>query len=242
MRVSLFVTCLVDVFYPEVGKSVVEILEENGVDVDFPMSQICCGQPAFNSGYQKQSRETAKQLIRSFAKSEYVVAPSGSCVSMIKHYYPKLFEDDPSWRREAEALAKKTFELTDFLVNVLKLTDLDTALQDSATYHHSCHMSRGIEVKEEPLQLLSLVEDLKLKELPYCQDCCGFGGTFAVKMNEISTAMADEKIKQIESTGANLVVGADMGCLMHLDGRMRRTGKSMRVMHIAEVLAKGGKS
>ena len=242
MKVSLFVTCLVDVFYPEVGKSVVDILEESGVDVDFPMSQTCCGQPAFNSGYQKQSRETAKQLIRSFARSEYVVAPSGSCVSMIKHYYPKLFEDDPGWRREAEALAKKTFELTDFLVNVLKMTDLGTALQDSAIYHHSCQMNRELGVKEEPLQLLSLVEGLKLEELSYCQDCCGFGGTFAVKMNEISTAMADEKIKQIESTGANLVVGADMGCLMHLSGRMRRTGKSMRVMHIAEVLAKGGKS
>jgi L-lactate dehydrogenase complex protein LldE len=241
VKVSLFITCLSDVFFPEVGKSVVEVLERYGVEVDFPMGQTCCGQPAYNSGYHKEAKEAAKHMIDQFAASRYVVAPSGSCVAMIRHYYPEMFKDDPIWKPKAEEFANKTYEFSQFLVHVLGVDDPKCEWAGTCTYHHSCHMRRGLGIKEEPLQLLSRVEGLDLKELPYAHDCCGFGGTFAAKMSDISEAMVDEKIKHIESTGANILVGSDMGCLMNIAGRLRRTGKKIEVMHVAEVLAKGGK-
>lgn len=239
MKVSLFITCLADVFFPHVGRSVVDIMERCGVELDFPLAQTCCGQPAFNSGYQKEAKDAARQMIKAFAHSEYVVTPSGSCASMVRHYYKELFENDREWYEKAASLAEKTYELTDFLVNVLGVTEFGSELNETATFHQSCHMSRGLGIKEEPLKLLSQVKGLNVTPLPYCQDCCGFGGTFAVKMSPISETMADEKIRHIESTGANLLIGADMGCLMNLEGRLRRNGKSVRVMHVAEVLAKG---
>lgn len=240
MKVSFFVTCLVDVFFPNVGKSVVEILGRYGVEVDFPAGQTCCGQPAYNSGYQREAKETARHMIRVFENSEYVMAPSGSCVSMVRHYYPELLKDDPAGYEAAKRLANKTYEFSEFMVNVLKVTDVGAQLSEpvTAAYHHSCHMSRGLGIKQEPTRLLSAVEGLDLKDLPYHQDCCGFGGTFAVKMGDISEAMADEKIKHLESAGTNLLIGSDMGCLMHLQGRLRRTGKQIEVRHVAEVLAK----
>ncbi|WP_126427805.1 (Fe-S)-binding protein [Brevibacillus marinus] len=239
MKVSLFITCLSDVFFPEVGKSVVEVLERLGVEVDFPEAQTCCGQPAYNSGYHREAKEAAKKLIEAFASSEYVVSPSGSCVSMIRHYYPKLFADDPAWQSRAEELVQKTYEFSEFLVRVLGVTELDARFPAQATYHQSCHMCRGLGVKEEPLQLLASVEGLNQTELPYAHDCCGFGGTFASKMSPISEAMVDEKIRHLEESGASLLIGSDMGCLMNIAGRLQRTGKSIRVMHVAEVLAKG---
>lgn len=239
MKVSLFVTCLSDLFFPEVGKSVVRILERSGVEVDFPLSQTCCGQPAYNSGYVKDARKAAKQTIQAFESSEYVVAPSGSCASMVRHYYPKMLRDDPAWSAKAEQLAGKTYEFTEFLVRVLETDDVGAEWNDTAAYHQSCHMSRGLGVRSEPLQLLSRVGGLSMKELPYCQDCCGFGGTFASKMSAISEAMVDEKIRHLESTGANTLIGSDMGCLMNIAGRLRRTGKNIQTMHVAEVLAKG---
>lgn len=238
MKVSLFITCLSDVFFPQVGKSVVDIMEHCGVEIDFPEGQTCCGQPAYNSGYQKEAKEAAKQMIKAFEHSEYIVGPSGSCASMVCHYYKEMFKDDPEWHEKAEKMADKTYELTDFLINILGVSNLGSELCESATYLQSCHMSRGLGIKEEPLKLLSQVKGLDLKELPYCQDCCGFGGTFAVKMSPISEMMVDEKIKHIESTGANLLIGADMGCLMNIGGRLRRIGKEIQVMHVAEVLAK----
>lgn len=241
MKVSLFITCLSDVFFPEVGKNVVEMLERYGVEVDFPKEQTCCGQPAYNSGYQKDAKEAAQHMIKQFEASEYVVGPSGSCVSMVRHYYPELFKDDPEWHRKSVALAKKTYEFSEFLVRVLGVTELASKLEGTCTYHHSCHMARGLGVKEEPTKLLSQVEGLELKELPYSEDCCGFGGTFATKMSDISQAMVDEKVRHIESTGANILIGSDMGCLMNIAGRMRRTGKEIQVMHVAEILAKGVK-
>lgn len=239
MKVSLFITCLADVFFPQVGKSVVDILEHCGVEVDFPEGQTCCGQPAYNSGYQKETREVAKQMIEAFAHSEYVVTPSGSCASMVRHYYPEMFQDEPEWRERAASLAAKTYELTEFLVRILGVTDVGAELCEKATFHQSCHMSRGLGIKDEPLALLSHVNGLTVKELPYCQDCCGFGGTFAAKMSPISESMVDDKIKHVEATGANLLIGADLGCLMNIGGRLRRVGKDIQVMHVAEVLAKG---
>ncbi|GEN36421.1 (Fe-S)-binding protein [Aneurinibacillus danicus] len=240
MRVSLFITCLSDVFFPNVGQSVVKVLERYGAQVDFPQAQTCCGQPAYNSGYHREAREAARHMIDVFADSNYVVAPSGSCVAMIRHYYPELLKEEPTWREKAEALAKKTYEFSEFLVQVLQVDRIDASLHASATYHHSCHMSRGLGIKEEPAALLEQVNGLEMEELPYCQDCCGFGGTFAAKMSTISEAMVDEKIKHIEETGANVLIGSDMGCLMNIGGRLRRTGKDVQVMHVAEVLAQGG--
>ncbi|MDT3425841.1 L-lactate dehydrogenase complex protein LldE [Paenibacillus forsythiae] len=239
MKVSLFITCLSDIFFPEVGKSVVSILERNGVEVDVPLAQTCCGQPAYNSGYVKDARKAAKQTIQAFQSSEYVVAPSGSCAAMVRHYYPDMFDGDPEWSAKAAQLADKTFEFTEFVVRVLGIDDVGAVCEDSAAYHQSCHMSRGLGVRSEPVQLLSRVEGLEMKELPYCQDCCGFGGTFAAKMSAISEAMVDEKIRHLESTGAKTLIGSDMGCLMNIAGRLRRTGKNIQTMHIAEVLAKG---
>jgi L-lactate dehydrogenase complex protein LldE len=239
MRVSLFITCLTDVFFPHVGQSVVEVLEKYGGRVDFPQAQTCCGQPAYNSGYHAEAREAAKHMITVFESSEYVVAPSGSCAAMIRHYYPELLRNEPEWQEKAEALANKTYEFSEFIIKVLQAKEVTAAFQGKATYHHSCHMSRGLGVKQEPLSLLSRVEGLQMEELPYCHDCCGFGGTFATKMSSISEAMVDEKIKHIEETGANVVIGSDMGCLMNIGGRLRRMGKEIDVMHVAEVLAKG---
>ncbi|MBP1935066.1 (Fe-S)-binding protein [Ammoniphilus resinae] len=240
MKVSLFITCLADVFYPKVGMNVVEVLRSYGVEVDFPQDQTCCGQPAFNSGYHKEARESARQLIKAFADSPMVVTPSGSCASMIRHYYPDLFKDEPEWKERAIELADKTYEFSEFLVHVLKVEDIEAKFPAHATYHHSCHMSRGLGLKGEPIKLLGQVEDLEMEDLPYCNDCCGFGGTFAAKMSDISEKMVDEKIKNIETTGADVLIGSDMGCLMNIGGRLRRLGKEVRVMHVAEVLAEGG--
>lgn len=240
MRVSLFITCLSDVFFPQVGQSVVEVLERLGVEVDFPAAQTCCGQPAYNSGYQKDAAKAARQMITAFRGSEYVVAPSGSCVTMIRREYPELLKGDPTWYQEAVELAAKTYEFSEFIVKVLGIEKLEGELPAHATYHHSCHMSRSLGVKEEPGKLLAGMKGLHMEELPYCQDCCGFGGTFSAKMSEISEAMVDEKVQHIEETGAELLIGSDMGCLMNIGGRLQRTGKSVKVMHVAEVLAKGG--
>ncbi|PFK43237.1 Fe-S oxidoreductase [Bacillus cereus] len=239
MKVSLFITCLSDMFFPQVGKSVVEIMEQCGVEVDFPEGQTCCGQPAYNSGYQKEAKAAAKQMIQAFEHSEYIVTPSGSCASMVHHYYKGLFKDDHKWYEKAVHLANRTYELTDFLMNVLGKSDLNSKLDRKAVFHQSCHMSRGLGIKDEPLELLSQVKGLNVKELRYCQDCCGFGGTFAVKMSSISETMVDEKIKYIEEAEADLLIGADMGCLMNIGGRLSRKNKEIQVLHIAEVLAKG---
>ncbi|AZU62679.1 (Fe-S)-binding protein [Neobacillus mesonae] len=242
MKVSLLITCLSDVFFPQVGKSVVDLMNRCGVEVDFPEGQTCCGQPAYNSGFQKDAKKAAKQMIKAFEHSEYVVTPSGSCASMVCHYYKDLFKEEPEWYKKAEELAGKTYELTDFLVNILHMTELDSKLSETATFHNSCHMSRGMGIRNEPLQLLSQVEGLELKELPYCQDCCGFGGTFAAKMSPISEKMLDEKIEHIASTGANVLIGADLGCLLNIQGRLRKNGSKIQVAHIAEVLARRERS
>jgi L-lactate dehydrogenase complex protein LldE len=241
MKVSLFITCLADVFYPKVGKSVVQVLREQGVTVDFPTKQTCCGQPAYNSGYHEEAKEAAKQQITVFEQSEIVVTPSGSCAAMIRHYYPELFTNDPEWSSKAKALADKTYEFSEFLVKVLKVENFTAQLSAKGTYHQSCHMSRGLGVKDEPIQILHQVDGLDITDLPNCEDCCGFGGTFAAKMSDISEKMVDDKIRHIESTGADVLIGSDLGCLMNIGGRLQRTAKPIKVMHVAEVLVKGGK-
>lgn len=235
MKVSLFITCLIDMFQGDVGKDTVELLEKLGCEVDFPEGQTCCGQPAYNSGYLKESKESMKHMIEVFKDSEYVVTPSGSCGSMFREY-PHIFKGDPEWEEKARALADKTYELTQFIVEVLKVDDVGAELPVKATYHKSCHMTRLLGVTEAPMKLLSNVKGLEYTELPYAYHCCGFGGTFAVKMPKVSEQMVDEKVKHIEETKAEVLVGGDCGCLMNIGGRIGRKGKPIKIMHIASVL------
>ncbi|MDP4085732.1 MAG: (Fe-S)-binding protein [Bacillota bacterium] len=235
MKVTLFATCLVDMFRSNVGKATVELLEHLGCEIDFPESQICCGQPAYNSGYVKDSKEAMKKMIDTFIDAEYVVSPSGSCTLML-HEYPEVFKGDPIWEPKAKILAEKTYELTQFIVEVLKIEDVGARFEGHVTYHTSCHMTRILGVKEPPIKLLKNVKGLTFTELPAKEWCCGFGGTFSVKMAQISEQMVDEKVFHIEETGADYLIGADEGCLMNIGGRIQREGKPIKVLHIAEVL------
>ncbi|GAX89527.1 (Fe-S)-binding protein [Effusibacillus lacus] len=239
MKASLFITCLADSFYPNVGESTVRLLDRLGVQVDFPEGQTCCGQPAFNSGYRDEAKEVAKTMIEAFEQSEYVVGPSGSCVGMIHEYYPLLFEGDRKWEDRALKFVKKSYELTQFIVNVVGKTYLGARLDKTVTYHPSCHAMRMMGIKHEPLELLKNVQGLQLVDLPFAEDCCGFGGTFAVKMHEVSAAMVAEKAQHVLETKAEILCGTDMGCLMNIGGRLRYEGAPVRVMHVAEVLWEG---
>lgn len=235
MKVTLFATCLVDMFQGNVGKASVELLERLGCEIDFPAGQVCCGQPAYNSGYVNDSKDAMKRMIETFEDAEYVVSPSGSCAYMFKEY-PHVFAGDAIWGPKAKALAEKTYELTEFIVDVLKIEDVGAKLDGTATYHTSCHMTRLLGVKEAPMKLLSNVKGLEFTELPGKHNCCGFGGTFSVKMAQISEQMVDEKVQCVEDTGADILIGADAGCLMNIGGRIDRKGRTVKVMHIAEVL------
>lgn len=239
MKVSLFATCLSDAFYPQVTEAMARLLARHGVRLQFPASQTCCGQPAFNSGYWEEAAGAARQLIAAFADSDFVIAPSGSCIGMIKHHYPSLFKDDPTGLAKAQELAEKSYEFSQFLVDVLGVTDIGARFPHRVTYHPSCHGARLLGVKDEPLELLSHVKELELIPLPFAEDCCGFGGIFALKMPEISAAMVTEKAGHVLETKAEVLVGLDMGCLMNIGGRMRHAGKPIRVMHLAELLYEG---
>lgn len=222
-------------FFPDVGISVVKVLEREGCVIDFPTSQTCCGQPAYNSGYHNEAKKAARNMISAFEHSEYIVGPSGSCVAMFAEY-EELFKDDKEWLLKAKSLRNRSYEFTQFLVDILGITNVGAVLDHTATYHKSCHMTRLLGVKEAPEKLLSEVNGLKYTKLPNCENCCGFGGTFSVKMSAISEQMVDEKIADIESTNSEILIGADSGCLMNIAGRVHRLGKPIKVMHIAEVL------
>ena len=237
MKASLFVTCLVDQFFPNVGESTVRVLRRFGVDVDCPSGQTCCGQPLFNTGYRKEARDLAERFINKFQDSEYVVAPSGSCVAMVRHHYPELFTDDPALTRESEALAARTYEFSEFVVKVLGCDDAGGRYQGRVTYHEACHLLRELEISEEPRRLLANVRDLELIELPTSQVCCGFGGTFSVKFPEISSAMLEDKIKDISGSQVDAVVANDVSCLMQLRGALKRQALPIQTMHLAELLA-----
>lgn len=239
MKVSLFVTCLGDVFYVNASKATVELLEHLGCEVDFPTVQTCCGQPAYNSGYEKEAKVVAKHMIKVFEKSKYVVCPSGSCAFMF-HVYADMFQDDPDWHDQAIQLKEKTYELTQFLTNVLNINDTQSTFYGKATYHTSCHMTRMLGVTESPFKLLANVKGLELVDLPNRHDCCGFGGTFSINMPTISEQMVDEKVCHITETQANILIGADNACLMNIGGRLERNGVPVKVMHIAEVLNSRG--
>ncbi|MER2000171.1 MAG: (Fe-S)-binding protein [Lysinibacillus sp.] len=235
MKVSLFATCIVDMFHSNIGKSTVQLLERLGCTVLFPENQTCCGQPAYNSGYKKKSIETMKNTIRALESEQYIVCPSGSCAYMIKEYV-HVFEHDDEWQKRAQNVANKTYELTQFIVDVLKVENVGAKLNGTATYHPSCHMTRLLKVQDAPLTLLRNVEGLEVIDLPLKENCCGFGGTFSVKMGKISEQMVDEKVASVQQTKAHYLVGADAGCLMNIGGRIQRQDIDVQTMHIAEIL------
>lgn len=238
MRVGLFVTCLVDLVRPEIGFSALKLLEDAGCVVEVPQAQTCCGQPAYNSGDRNGARALALNVLKAFEGFEYVVAPSGSCAATIKGDYVDMFRDEPDLLARFESLAARTYELTDFLASVCKLERLDTAFNARVTYHDSCSGLRYLGIKEQPRRLLSLVSGLELTEMDKCEQCCGFGGTFAVKYGEISAAIVGEKCGHVRASGADAVVLGDLGCMMNIEGRLRREGdEKTRVLHVAQVLA-----
>ncbi|ANE46271.1 Fe-S oxidoreductase [Paenibacillus swuensis] len=240
MKVSLFITCLSDAVYPRVGEAMVRLLARFGVSLQFPSVQTCCGQPAYNSGYWKEAKATAATIIEAFQDSDFVISPSGSCTGMI-HHYPKLFEHDPVMLAKARELQRKSYEFTQFMVQVLGVSDVGAVFPHKVTYHPSCHGSRLLGVTAEPLALLNQVKGMELIPLPFAEDCCGFGGTFAVKMSDISGAMVTEKTDHVLETEAEVLVGLDLACLMNIAGNLRYRNQPVRVMHLAELLYEGVK-
>lgn len=235
-RVALFVTCLADLFRPSVAMAAVELLERAGCRVEVPPGQTCCGQPAFNNGDLADARAIARRAVAALEGFDYVVAPSGSCAGMLRVHYPGLLAEDPAWAERAARVAARCWELTSFLVDVRGLDTVDAAFEGTVAYHDSCAGLRELGVREQPRRLLAAVPGLELRELAEGDVCCGFGGTFCVKYPDISTRMADDKLAQIEATGAGVLLGGDLGCLLNLAGRARRRGLALRVFHTAELL------
>lgn len=239
MRAALFITCFNDTMFPATGRAVVRLLERLGATVEFPREQTCCGQMHFNTGYRAEALGLVRRFVRTFADSEVIVSPSASCVGMVRDSYVTLAReaDDPGLAREAEAVAARTFELSELLVDRLQVTDVGASFPHVVTYHPTCHSLRALGVGERPLVLLRAVRGLELRELPGATECCGFGGTFAVKNADTSAAMATDKVRAILDTGAEVCVSADNSCLMHIGGTLARQRAGVRVMHLAEVLA-----
>ena len=230
------ITCLGDTFFPDVGVATVTLLRRLGIAVDFPQAQTCCGQPHFNSGFHDEARSLARHTIETFARSPRVVTPSGSCAAMVKLEYPELFHGDPVWHPRAVALAERTHELSDFLVNVLKTEDVGARFDGTATYHMACHL-RGLGLFTEPIRLIQKVRGLRFVPLERYDECCGFGGSFAVRYPQISGAMVQDKAAFIEKTAVDAVIATDAGCLMNIGGCLRRQGSRVRFLHLAELLA-----
>ena len=236
-RVALFVTCLVDLYRPNVGFSAIALLEEAGCQVEVPATQTCCGQPAYNTGDRATAKELARAVVDAFLPYDYCVVPSGSCGGMISHHYPALFADDPQYRGKAEALGAKTHELVAFLVDVRGMTQVAARHAGVVTYHDSCSGLRELGVKAQPRALLAGMAGTTVKEMTDAEICCGFGGTFCVKYPDISTRMVADKVKSIAATGADTLLAGDLGCLLNMAGRLQREGVPMKVRHVAEVLA-----
>ena len=242
MKASLFVTCMVDQFYPEVGESTVGVLERLGVDVDFPPGQTCCGQPAFNSGYWSDARPLARRFIETFQGEGYVVAPSGSCVTMVRVFYDELLHNDPEARARARQLVPRVFELSEFIVDVMGISDLGPLASSAepwpltTTYHEACHLRRELGVIEQPRALMRSLPGVELTEMDQAEVCCGFGGTFSVKYPDLSGAMLQDKIDRIRDSGAQAVVACDSSCLMQIGGGLEKQGVDVRPVHLARLI------
>ena len=227
-----------DSLYPDVGHAIVHLLEKLDVSVDIPLDQTCCGQPAFNSGHRTEAAKAAKKFITIFETAETIVCPSGSCVDMVKHQYPVLFKKGSKWHKRAENISPKIFELTQYLVDVLKITDVGASFNGTITYHDSCHLLRNLGIFDQPRQLIANIGGARFVEMEASEKCCGFGGTFSVKYPDISTAILEEKVNHIIATGADVVTGCDQSCLMHIQGMLDRRGSKIKTMHIAQLLAR----
>lgn len=238
MTIQLFIPCFVDQLYPKTAFNMIRVLEKAGCTVHYNPVQTCCGQPAFNAGFREEAREVCTKFIEDFKGTEYIVAPSASCVGFVRNYYPRLF-DNSSVHNTVKGLSKRIFELSDFLVNVMHVEDFGASFEASATYHDSCAGLRECGIKTEPRTLLSKVKGLELVEMADVETCCGFGGSFAVKFEAISTAMADQKVTNAAATAAEYIISTDLSCLMHLDGYIRHKGIPLKTIHIADVLANG---
>lgn len=240
-RVSLFVTCMVDMLYPDTGLSVVEVLTHLGIEVDFPMAQTCCGQPAFNGGYRREAKKVARQFLRAFEHADVIVTPSGSCAAMVRHEYPDLFADDPDLKDEAERVASITWEFTEFIVDGLGITDLNGRLSrpQAFAFHDSCHGLRLLGLKKAGRTLVDNLENAEVIEWDNSETCCGFGGLFSVKMADVSGAMLQKKIDHIEESDAAVFLTGDVSCLAHMNGGLEKQGSTKQVKHIADVLAEG---
>ena len=237
-KVQLFIPCFVDQLYPHTAFNMVKVLEKAGCEVSYNVAQTCCGQPAFNAGFWDDSREVCNKFLKDFNKDGYIVAPSASCVGFVRNYYTKLFENS-SQLNTVKKVAGKIFELSEFLVNVLGVTEFGARLEAKATYHDSCAGLRECKIKNEPRQLLAHVQGLELTELNDVETCCGFGGTFAVKFESISIAMAEQKVDNAMATEAKYLISTDLSCLMHIQGYIDNKGYSLQTLHLADVLANG---
>ena len=248
IKAYIFITCLVDTFFPAVGENMVSVLSRLGVETEFIEEQTCCGQPAFNSGYQQDAKAVAERFLTVFdkalndtsGKDIYIVCPSGSCTSMVKVFYKELFHNDLQLLDNASRVSAQTYEFTDFLVNVLNTSDVGAEYDGVITYHDSCHMLRELGINDAPRELIRSVKGAQFTEMEMHDDCCGFGGTFSVKFPDVSVSMLDEKIDCITKSGADTVVSADMGCLMNIGGALSRRNIPVKVMHIADLLAQSG--
>ncbi|MEK6614996.1 MAG: (Fe-S)-binding protein [Bacteroidota bacterium] len=238
MIVDIFIPCFIDQLHPNVGLNMVKVLEKLGCGVNYNPEQTCCGQPAFNSGYWGEAREVGEKFIKEFQNDRYIVSPSASCVGYVKNYYPEMFNNSVL-HNELKQIKKNIFEFSDFLVNVLKITNLGASLKGVATYHDSCAALRECEIKQEPRTLLSKVRGLELREMKDTEVCCGFGGTFSAKFEPISVGMAEQKVNNALEMHADYIVSTDMSCLLHLDSYIKKQKHTLKVMHIADVLVSG---
>ena len=248
IKVYIFITCLVDTFFPEVGESMVKVLKELGVEVDFIEEQTCCGQPAYNGGYQDDARAVAERFLSIFDKALnndpnkdiYIVCPSGSCTAMVKVFYEDIFKNSPELLNKVRFISENTFEFSEFLVKVLNTVDVGAEYKGVITYHDSCHLLRELKIKDGPRELIKSVKGVKFREMELHDACCGFGGTFSIKFPNVSVSMLDEKIECIMNSGADTLVSSDMGCLMNIEGALSRRNIPIKVMHLAELLASRG--
>ncbi len=238
MKIQLFVPCFIDQLYPQTAFNMVKVLEKACCDVQYNTNQTCCGQPAFNAGFWEEAREVAAKFIKDFEGVDYIVAPSASCVGFVRNYYAKLF-DNSSIHNQVRDLSKRIYEFSEFLVDILHIENYGAVFNAKATYHDSCAALRECKIKEAPRKLLSHVKGLELQEMNDVETCCGFGGTFAVKFEAISIAMADQKVNNALETAAEYIISTDMSCLMHIDGYIRGKNLSLKTIHIADVLASG---
>src|ERR1017187_8525740 len=238
MIVDIFVPCFIDQVYPAVAESMVKVLEKLGCGVNYNPEQTCCGQPAFNSGYWNDAKEVGEKFIKEFQNDRYIVCPSASCAGYVKNYFPELFHNT-ALHNQFKQVQKNMFEFTDFLVNVLKITDIGAKLQGIGTYHDSCAALREYGVKREPRVLLEKVRGLEMREMKDTETCCGFGGSFAVKFEPIAVGMGQEKVNHALDVSADYLISTDMSCLMHMEGYIKKQNINLKVMHIADVLASG---